>query len=195
LTVHGPNGPFTPAGLETVVVPAGSVKTVRLDQVLLGGASAITVTSDQAVTASIRMADKSNEDFASIGSAEPLNGPAYLVLPAHEQPAMLQVTAPGKNASVKFELRDAAGRVLQTRTLDVIAGSTSQISFKAQPRATYLMVQQTRGTIVAGVTLMPDPKRDDNDDDVAQVAAWPLTTSLVFRAQLGAQADVSAALR
>jgi hypothetical protein len=55
------------------------------------------------------------------------------------------------------------------------------------------MVQQTRGTVVAGVTLMPPAK--PKKDDVAQVAAWPLTTSLVFRAQLGAQPDVSAALR
>ncbi len=193
LTVHGPNGPFKPAGLETVQIPAGSVKTFRLDTVLRGDPSGITVASDQPVTASMRMVDASGSDFASIGSAEALSGPAYLVLPAHQQPAVLQVTAPGKTGSVKFELRDAAGRVLQTRALDVIAGATSQISFKAQPRPTYLMVEQTRGTVVAGVTLMPAAK--PAEDDIAQVAAWPLNTSLVFRAQLGAQPDVSAALR
>ncbi|MEU4603075.1 DUF5719 family protein [Kribbella sp. NPDC023972] len=193
LTVHGPNGPFKPAGLETVQIPAGSVKTFRLDPVLHGDPSAITVTSDQPVTASMRMVDASGRDFASLGSAEALTGPAYLVLPAHQQPAILQATAPGKNGSVKFELRDGAGRVLNTRSLDVIAGATSQISFKAQPRPTYLMVEQTRGTVVAGVTLMPAAK--PGEDDVAQVAAWPLTTSLVFRAQLGAQPDVRAALR
>ena len=48
-------------------------------------------------------------------------------------------------------------------------------------------------SVVAGVTLMPAPK--PAKDDVPQVAAWPLSTSLVFRAQLGAQPDVSAALR
>jgi hypothetical protein len=94
---------------------------------------------------------------------------------------------------VKFELRDAAGRALITRALDVVGGATTQVSFPAQPRPTYLMVQQTRGTVVAGVTLMPPAK--PAKDDVAQVAAWPLTTSLVFRAQLGAQPDVNAALR
>ncbi|TDD17411.1 hypothetical protein E1218_28015 [Kribbella turkmenica] len=193
LTVHGPNGPFRPAGLETVAIPAGSVKSLRLDPVLHGDPSAITVSADQPVTASMRMVDASGSDFASVGSAEPLTGPAYLVLPAHKQPAILQVTAPGKTGSVKFELRDALGRVLDTRALDVIAGATSQISFKAQPRATYLMVEQTRGMVVAGVTLMPAAEPDE--DDVAQVAAWPLTTSLVFRAQLGAQPDVRSALR
>jgi hypothetical protein len=193
LTVHGPNGPFKPAGLETVVVPAGSVKTFKLDAVLHGDPSAITVTSDQPVTASMRMSDTSGKDFASLGSAEALTGPAYLVLPAHQQPAVLQVTAPGKTGSVKFELRDLTGRVLQTRALDIIGGATTPVSLPAQPRATYLMVQQTRGTVVAGVTLMPAAK--PADEDVAQVAAWPLSTSLVFQAQLGAQPDVRAALR
>lgn len=193
LTVNGPNGPFKPAGLETVQIGAGSVKTFMLDSVLHGDASAITVTSDQPVTASVRSTDASRTEFSSIGSAEALTGPAYLVIPAHQQPAVLQVTAPGKTGSVKFELRDAADRVLTTRALDVVGGATTPISFPAQPRPTYLMVQQTRGTVVAGVTLMPAAK--PGDDDVPQVAAWPLTTSLVFRAQLGAQPDVSAALR
>lgn len=193
LTVHGPNGPFKPAGLESVTIEAGSVKTLRLDPVLHGDPSAITVSADQPVTASMRMVDGSGRDFASLGSAEALTGPAYLVLPAHQQPAILQVTAPGRTGSVRFELRDAAGRVLSTRALDVVAGATSQISFKEQPRPTYLMVEQTRGTVVAGVTLMPAAK--PSEDDVPQVAAWPLTTSLVFRAQLGAQPDVRAALR
>ena len=193
LTVHGPNGPFKPAGLETVQVPAGSVKTFALDPVLHGDPSAITLTSDQPVTASMRMTDASGSDFASLGSAEALTGPAYLVLPAHRQPAILQVTAPGKTGSVKFELRDALGRVLSTRALDVVGGATAQIPFKAQPRATYLMVEQTRGTVVAGVTLMPAAKPDEND--IAQVAAWPLTTSPVFRTELGAEPDVRAALK
>nr|WP_202892607.1 DUF5719 family protein [Kribbella shirazensis] len=193
LTVNGPNGPFKPAGLETVQIPAGSVKTFMLDQVLHGDPSGITITSDQPVTASMRVTDASKTEFSSIGSADALTGPAYLVIPAHKQPAVLQVTAPGKAGSVKFELRDAAGRVLVTRALDVVNGATAQIAFPAQPRPTYLMVQQTRGTLVAGVTLMPAAK--PADDDVPEVAAWPLTTSLVFRAQLGAQPDVSAALR
>ena len=193
LTVNGPNGPFKPAGLETVQIAAGSVKTFMLDPVLHGDASGVTLSSDQPVTASMRMTDASRQEFASIGSAEALTGPAYLVIPAHKQPALLQVTAPGKNGSVKFELRDAVDRVLSTRSLDVVGGATSQIAFPAQPRPTYLMVQQTRGSVVAGVTLMPAAKLAD--DDVPQVAAWPLNTSLVFRAQLGAQPDVSAALR
>ena len=67
------------------------------------------------------------------------------------------------------------------------------IPFKAQTQPTYLMVEQVKGSVVAAVTLMPPAK--PGDDDVAMVAAWPLTTSLVFRAQLGAQPDVRSALK
>ncbi|MFB6719559.1 DUF5719 family protein [Kribbella sp. NPDC056345] len=191
LTVNGPNGPFKPAGLETVRLPAGAVSTIDLTKVLHGDASGISLVSDQPVTASLRMIDKSGSDFASIAATEGLTGPAYLVLPAHAQPAILQVTAPGKASSVKIDLRDAAGKSLQSRAVDVIAGSTTQIAFKPQTGPTYLTVEQTRGTVVAGVTLMPAAK----GNATPQVAAWPLTTSLVFRAQLGAQPDVRAALR
>jgi len=193
LTVNGPNGPFKPAGLETVRLPAGAVSTVVLDKVLHGDASGISLVSDQPVTASLRIADKSGSEFASVGAAEGLTGPAYLVLPPHQEPAVLQVTAPGKASSVKLDLHDATGKSLLSRAVDVIAGSTTAIPLKAQAGATYLTVEQTRGAVVAGVTLMPAKKVDK--DDTPQVAAWPLSTSLVFRAQLGAQPDVRSALR
>jgi hypothetical protein len=47
--------------------------------------------------------------------------------------------------------------------------------------------------LVAGVTLMPPAKL--GEDEVPLAASWPLNTSLVFRAQLGAQPDVRAALK
>ncbi|GAA3591742.1 DUF5719 family protein [Kribbella ginsengisoli] len=193
LTINGPNGPFKPAELSTMQIPAGTVKSIRLDPVLLGDPSAVTVSSDQPLTGSTRTIDASGQDFAVLGSAEALTGPAYLVLPAHSQPAQLQITAPGKTATVKFELRDVAGKLLAARSLDVINGATTMIPFKAQPRPTYLMVEQVKGSAVAAVTLMPPTKL--GDDEVPLVAAWPLTTSLVFRAQLGAQPDVRAALK
>lgn len=193
LTVNGPNGPFKPNDLSTVQVPAGAVKTVRLDASVQGDASGITINSDQPVTASVRNVDKSGTEFASLGSAETLSGPAYLVLPPHAQPIQLQVTAPGKTSTVRYELRDASGKSIETRALDVVNGATSVITFKAQTKPSYVMIEQTRGSVVAAATLMPPAKPDD--DEVAMVAAWPLTTSLVFRAQLGAQPDVRAALR
>jgi hypothetical protein len=193
LTINGPNGPFKPAELSTMQIPAGTVKSIRLDPVLRGDPAAVTVSSDQPLTGSTRTIDASGQDFAVTGSAEALAGPAYLVLPGHSQPAQLQITAPSKTASVRFELRDVTGKLLAARSLDVLDGATTTIPFKAQPRPTYLMVEQVKGSVVAAVTLMPPSKL--GDQEVPLVAAWPLTTSLVFRAQLGAQPDVRAALR
>jgi hypothetical protein len=193
LTINGPNGPFKPAELSTMQIPAGTVKSIRLDSVLRGDPSTVTVSSDQPLTGSTRTIDASGQDFAVIGSAEALAGPAYLVLPGHSQPTQLQITAPSKTASVKFELRDVTGKLLAARSLDVLNGATTMIPLKAQPRPTYLMVEQVKGSVVAAVTLMPPAKL--GDDEVPLVAAWPLTTSLVFRAQLGAQPDVRAALK
>ncbi len=102
------------------------------------------------------------------------------------------MTATGDTAGVRFALRDATDKVIQTRSLDIIGGATVPITFQPQTKPTYLMVENLRGDIVAGATLMPAAK--PKSDDVPEVAAWPLTTSLVFRAQLGAQPDTKAAL-
>ncbi|TDU88468.1 hypothetical protein EV138_2014 [Kribbella voronezhensis] len=192
LTINGPNGPFKPAELSTMQIPAGSTKVIRLEGVLKKYASAITVTADQPITAATRMTNSAVTEFSTLGATEPLRGPAYVVLPPHDQPVVLQVTAPGDTAGVRFELRDATDKVIQTRSLDVIGGATNVITFKPQTKPTYLMVEQLRGDIVAGATLMPAAKADP--EDTPQVAAWPLTTSLVFRAQLGAEPDTKAAL-
>jgi hypothetical protein len=193
LTVNGPNGPFKPVGISAVNIPAGAVKVVRLDSALNGDPSAVTLTSDQPLTASARMLDPKGIDFASMGSTDPLTGPAYLALPPHSEPMVLELTAPGKTATVGFELRDASSKVVQTTELDVIAGATNLVTFKPQAKPTYLMVRPSKGDIVAGVTLIP--AKGAKAGDVVRVAAWPLVTSLVFRAQLGAQPDVRAALK
>ncbi|QNE20964.1 hypothetical protein F1D05_27440 [Kribbella qitaiheensis] len=192
LTINGPNGPFKPADLSTMQIPAGSTKVIRLEGALKKYASAITVTSDQPVTAATRMTNSAVTEFSTLGATDPLRGPAYVVLPPHDQPVVLQVTAPGESAAVRFELRDATDKVVQTRSLDVVGGATNVITFKPQTKPTYLMVEQLRGDVVAGATLMPPAKPESSD--IPLVAAWPLTTSLVFRAQLGAQPDTKAAL-
>jgi hypothetical protein len=192
LTINGPNGPFKPADLATLQIPAGSTKAIRLEGALKKYASAITVTADQPVTAATRMTNSAVTEFSTLGATDPLRGPAYVVLPPHEQPVVLQVTAPGETAGVRFELRDATDKVIQTRSLDVVGGATNLITFKPQTKPTYLMVENLRGDIVAGATLMAAAK--PKSDETPQVASWPLTTSLVFRAQLGAQPDTKAAL-
>ena len=54
------------------------------------------------------------------------------------------------------------------------------------------MIMVTKKPAVEMIPKMPAAK--PKPDEVPEVAAWPLTTSLVFRAQLGAQPDTKAAL-
>jgi hypothetical protein len=192
ITVHGPNGPFKPAGKDTLDIPAGAVKVMRLDPALHGEPAAVTVSSDQPLTAAVRTVDAKETDFASVGSTEPLAGPAHLALPPHSEPVALQLTAPDQSAVVRFDLRDSGGKVILGRELKPVAGATSLVTFRPQSKPTYLTVTPLRSNVVAGVTLMPPAK---GAGDVVRVAAWPLTTSLVFRGRLGAEPDVGAALK
>ncbi|MGH3460899.1 MAG: DUF5719 family protein [Kribbellaceae bacterium] len=188
------NGRFRPAGRDTIVIPAGGIRSVRLDEAARGEAAAVAVSAEEPVFAALRIIDQKNTDFASLGSTMRLTGPSYLVLPPHADPATLILTAPGDAGSAHVELRSANGSVVSRRTVKVKAGSSTALPLAASKISTYLAVSPGEGGGVAGaVTLTPSTK--PAADAVHGVAAWPLTTSLVFRAQLGAHPDVRAALR
>lgn len=192
LTLHGPNGRFKPARKETLDIPAKSTRVVRLDDALKGDGGGVSIESDQPLTASARMVDAKQTDFAGTASTLPLTGPAYLPLPAHSEQLVLMLTAPDKGAAVQIEVRDVAGQVVQTRELDVAEGATSVVALKPIAKANYLTITPRKGDLVAGVVLGPPTK---STLETNKFAAWTLATSLVFRAQLGAAPNVNAALR
>lgn len=193
ITVHGANGPFKPAKREVLDVPAGAVRSVRLEEALFGEPAAISLKSEEPVSASMRLYDAKASEFAVSGAAAGLTGPAYLPLPPHPEPVDVVLTAPEGKGAVALEVRMATGQVVQRRQVDVPAGATVAISVPATQRSTYLSVTPTEGaTVVGGVTLTPPAKGATGP---VRLAAWPLTTSQVFRAQLGAGYDVRAALR
>jgi len=190
--LHGPNGRFKPARKETLDIAAGATRVIRLDDALLGDGAAVSIDSDQPLTASVRMVDAKMTDFAAVGAAPPLTGPAYLALPAHPEELVLMLTAPDRTGSVLVEVRGATGAVLHRRELDIAEGATSVVPLKPQTKPSYLTVTPGKGgDLVAGVVLPPAK----TNLAVNKFAAWTLTTSLVFRAQLGANPDVQAALR
>ena len=192
ITVHGANGAFKPAKREVLDVPAGGVRSIRLEEALRGEPTAISLKSEEPVSASMRLYDEKASEFAVSGAADPLTGPAYLPLPPHPEPVDVVLTAPEAKGAVAFEVRTADGKVVQRRQVDVPAGTTVAISVPATSRSTYLSVTPTEGAgVVGGVTLTPPAKGAAE----VRLAAWPLTTSQVFRAQLGAGYDVRSALR
>ncbi len=197
IAILGRTGRFRPAGRDTLYVPAGGVRTIRLDTPQKKGdppvpAAAVAVSAEVPVTASVRIVDERNQDFAVVGSAVPLTGPAYLVLPVHTEPMALIVSAPGEGGSAVFEIRSAGGAVVQSRTIKVASGATAALQLATATTATYLTVSPDDGSrLVAGVMLTPPSKMTE----FRQVASWPLSTSQVFRAQTGTQPDIRAALR
>ncbi len=192
VTVLGRHGKFRPAGLDALEVPAGGVRSVRLDTKLEGDAVAIGVSADQPVVASVRIVDERNQDFSAIGSAKPLDGPSYLVLPVHTEPVTLILSAPGEGGTATLEVRSAMGEVVQHRTVKVASGSTTAVQLPAATTATYLTLTPGENTeVVAGVTLTPPSRKTD----LRRVGAWGLSTSQVFRAQTGTRPDIRAALR
>ena len=191
--IHGPNGRFKPARKETLDLAAGATRVIRLDDALLGAGGAVSIDSDQPLTGAVRMVDAKLTDFAAVGATAPLTGPAYLALPPHPELLVLMLTAPDKAGAVLVEVRDAGGKVVQRRELDVAEGATSVVPIEPQTKANYLTVTPRKGgDLVAGVVLAPPTK---GNPAVNKFAAWSLSTSLVFRAQLGAEPDVRAALR
>lgn len=194
VTVLGARGRYRPAGHDTIAVPAGGVRSVRLDEAIEGEPAAVALSADQPVFAAMRVVDATNTEFSSVGSVRALTGPGYVVLPAHSDPATVQVSAPGDRGTANIVLRTNTGDTAVSRTVAVATGSTGTVTLPPTKQPTYLTVTPGEGgEVVAAVTLTPPSKGEQ--PDVRRVAAWPVTTSLVFRAQQGAHPDPRAALR
>ena len=194
VTVLGARGRYRPAGRDRIQVPAGGVRSVRLESIVKNEPAAVQLSADQPVFASMRIADVRNADFAALGSTHPLTGPGYVVLPAHTEPATLLLSAPGERAAANIALRTAAGQTVLSRTVTAATGATAALTLPAARIPTYLTVNPGEGAeVTAAVTLTPPAGA--GQPAVRRVAAWPVTTSLVFRAQQGSRPDVRAALR
>lgn len=194
VTVLGARGRYRPAGRDRIQVPAGGVKSVRLESIVKNEPAAVQLSADQPVFATMRIADARNADFAALGSTHPLTGPGYVVLPAHTEPATVLVSAPGERATADVVLRTPTNQTALSKTIAPATGSTAVVTLPAARTPTYLTVTPGDGMqVTAAVTLTPPT--GDKQPSVRRVAAWPLTTSLVFRAQQGSRPDVRAALR
>ena len=149
--VIGPKSTFTPAGLEQVTIPAGTLRAVTVPATAGSEAQALRLTSDQPVTASVRMAPTAT-DYAYAESAATLTGPAVVPVDLG-QPGVgsqLVLTAPGQDASVVVQAFDAAMAPLTSTTISVPAGTTTTTPVKVAGAA-YLVLTPT-GDVVATAT-------------------------------------------
>jgi hypothetical protein len=149
--VIGSKSTFTPAGLEEVTVPAGTLRAVTVPSTAGSDAQALRVTSDQPVSASVRMAPTAN-DYAYAESSATLTGPAVVPVDLG-QPGVgsqLVLTAPGRDASVEVQAFDAAMAPLTSTTISIPAGTTTATPVEVAGAA-YLVLRPT-GDVVAAAT-------------------------------------------
>lgn len=148
--VIGADGTFTPTGLEQVTVKGGTVQAVTVPDTAGSDAQALRLTSDQPVSAAVRLAPTTT-DYAYAEATAALTGPAVVPVDLGQQgvAARLVLTAPGQEATVEVQAFDAAMAPLTSSTVTVAAGTTQIADVVAE--AAYLVLRPT-GQVVAAAT-------------------------------------------
>lgn len=149
--VIGADGTFTPSGLEELTVKGGTIRSVTLPDTAGPGEQALRLTSDEPVSATVRMAP-STSDYAYAEATPVLTGPAVVPVDLGAQGSVPQLvlTAPGAAATVEVEAFDAAMAPLTTAVVEVPAGTT-QVAGVDADRAAYLVLRPS-GRLVAAAT-------------------------------------------
>ena len=167
--VIGPKNTFTPSGLEQVKVPAGSTRSIAVPKSAGAGTQALRLTSDQPISASVRIAPGS-KDYAYAEAVPALSGAA--IVPVEVGPKIaaprLVLTAPGRAATADVQAYDASMRPLASSTLQIKAGTTTWARLET-PEAAYFIVTP-HGEVVAAATY-------DKGDGISSLAltAAPVT--------------------
>ncbi|VXB80565.1 DUF5719 family protein [Aeromicrobium sp. 9AM] len=149
--VIGAKNTFAPSGLEQLKVAAGTTRSVTVPKSAGSGAQALRLTSDQPISASVRMAP-GDKDYAYAEAVPALSGPA--IVPVEVGPKIgaprLMLTAPRGAASVDVQAYDASMRRLASSTVKIKAGTTTWARLET-PDAAYFVVTP-HGKVVAAAT-------------------------------------------
>lgn len=148
--VAGPRGTFEPSGLAGTRVKGGTVRSVTLPRSAGSGEQALRVTSDEPVSATVRMAPD-DADYAYAEATPALSGPAVVPvdLGTSLDAPRLVLTAPGRAASVQLQTFDADMRRLESSTVDLAAGTTKGVTVAGD--AAYAVLRP-RGRVTGAVT-------------------------------------------
>jgi len=160
--VAGESGSFAPAGAEQVRVPAESVVTADLSDAVGRDASAVVLSSQVPVTATVR--SSLGSDIAYASAAPSLEGPAAAVLGQDAQ-AEVQVTAGAKGGAASATAYSANGEEVDSTELEV--PPTATVGWRPKGKAAYVVVTPGRGDLTGGVSVA-------GDAGVAQVVLRPL---------------------
>ncbi|MEO6604770.1 MAG: DUF5719 family protein [Aeromicrobium sp.] len=152
---------FKPSGLEDIKVKAGALRLIEVPSSAGNGRSALQITSDVPVAATVRMTPN-QKDYAYAEAGPALTGPAIIPVDLGkgvEVPDLI-VTAVDKTASVQVFAYDKGMKQLGETALSVQGDTTSHIDaaqeFK-QKGIAYLVVQ-CKGEIFAAATYRDGPR-------------------------------------
>ncbi|WP_332667842.1 DUF5719 family protein [Aeromicrobium sp.] len=167
--VIGPKNTFTPSGLDQIKVRAGATRSVTVPRSAGSGAQALKLTSDQPISATVRMAP-GNKDYAYAEAVPALSGPAIVpvaVGPKIGAPRLL-LSAPDGAASVDVQAYDTSMRRLASSTLKIKAGTTTWSRLETRDAAYFVVTPH--GSVVAAATYV----KGDGISSLALTAA-PVT--------------------
>ncbi len=155
--VVGPKGTITVQGLESVKVAAGRLTVVPIPDDAGAGAVALSLRSDRAVSASVRVAP-GEQDRAMVEAVPALDGPAVVPidLGTRTKAPQLALAAPGRKAVVHLEAFDASMESLAEQDVTVAAGTSTNVDLGSTkvldaPDAAYVVVT-AEGVVHGSVT-------------------------------------------
>lgn len=143
--VSGETGTFTPAGMEDLSVPPGSVAAVDLAE-LGGEAVSVRLRSRAPVVAAVRSTRGADTSYA--GAVAPLDGPA--AVPVGPSRTTLQVTAGDVAATVRLTGYDRDGNETGEEELEVDATATA--TWRPARGTDYAVVQPLDGSVYGAAT-------------------------------------------
>lgn len=159
LEILGASGSFSPLENDVVTVPAGGIVRVPLSEAVGDTAAAISLESDENVTAAVRVSDSAEDESPEFGytaAVEPLHaGPSAVVLSRGGSgvSSRLQLSAPGELAGrVTVTVVDGEGVEGEAQSVDVPAGGTVELALEPigdSGWATAVIEPSAPGSIVA----------------------------------------------
>ncbi|AXT85726.1 hypothetical protein C6I20_11360 [Aeromicrobium sp. A1-2] len=149
--VIGPKNTFAPSGLDQIKVPAGSTRSIPVPKSAGSDSLALRLTSDQPVSASVRMAP-GNKDYAYAEASLPLTGPAIVPIEVGSNigaPRLL-LTATGSTATADVEAFDKSMRPLASSSVTIKGGTTTYLALDAKDAAYFVV--RPHGKVIAAAT-------------------------------------------
>ena len=171
--VLGLQGPYEPAGAESLDVPPESTATVSLENGLAGQAGSVKLTSNVPVTGSVISTSRRRgaaPDLAVQSAAVPLIGTGVSALATSNiADSVLIVSNSGDDdAQISFEVLSYDG--VRLRTADTVLGPNSTATRRLNsPAPSYVVLKVPPGSSVVGGVVLTQPSRD-----VAGLATIPL---------------------